>query len=143
MEILAHRGLHQTFDPTGITKETCTATRIIKPEHNYIENTITSIQASIDYGADIVEFDIHPTVDGEIVVFHDWELGCRTNGKGVVREQTTEYLKSLDIGYGYTADNGKTYPFRGKFVGEMPTLGEVLTSFPNTRFLINIKSDKN
>ena len=51
------------------------------------------------------------------------------------------YLKSLDIGYGYTADGGKTFPFRGQGVGLMPTLDEVLTHFPGRRFLINVKSN--
>jgi glycerophosphoryl diester phosphodiesterase len=49
-------------------------------------------------------------------------------------------LKRLDIGYGYTADAGKTFPFRGKGVGAMPTLGEVLAAFPGKRLLINVKS---
>jgi glycerophosphoryl diester phosphodiesterase len=40
-------------------------------------------------------------------------------------------LKKLDIGYGYTADGGKTYPFRGKAIGLMPTLTEVLQAFPD------------
>ena len=62
-EILAHRGLHQTYNPVGVDKDTCTAERIDTPIHAHIENTIASIQASIDLGADIVEFDIHPTID--------------------------------------------------------------------------------
>lgn len=140
-ELLAHRGLHQTFDPTGVTNDTCTASRIDTPTHPYIENTIPAIQAAIDLGADIIEFDIHPTSDGEFVVFHDWRLECRTDGSGVVREQPLAYLKSLDIGYGYTHDDGKTYPFLGKFTGTMPTLLEVLTTFTDTKFLINIKSN--
>ena len=49
-------------------------------------------------------------------------------------------LKALDVGYGYTADGGRTFPFRGKGVGMMPTLDEVLAKFPGRRFLINIKS---
>jgi glycerophosphoryl diester phosphodiesterase len=50
------------------------------------------------------------------------------------------YLKKLDIGHGYTADGGKTFPFRGKGIGMMPTLGEVLEAFPQARLLINVKS---
>lgn len=50
-------------------------------------------------------------------------------------------LKKADIGYGYTPDNGKTYPFRGKGVGLMPSMKEVLTHFPEDSFLIHIKSD--
>jgi hypothetical protein len=50
------------------------------------------------------------------------------------------YLKKLDIGHGYTADGGKTFPFRGKGIGLMPTLTEVLEAFPQARLLINVKS---
>jgi len=138
-QILAHRGLHQTYDKAGVERDDCTAIIIRPPNHSFQENTLPSIRAAIDLGADIVEIDIHPTTDGEIMVFHDWTLDCRTDGSGVTQNQTTEYLKSLDIGYGYTADKGKTYPFRGQFVGAMPTLGEVLTAFPETPLLVNIK----
>lgn len=140
-EILAHRGLYQTFDPHGVKNDTCTASVIDVPRHSFIENTLPSIQAAIDLGADIIEFDVHPTTDNEFVVFHDWTLGCRTNGKGVVRTKDSNYLKSLDVGYGYTADGGKTFPFRGKFVGQMPTLRELLQAFPSTKFMINVKSN--
>ena len=139
--LLAHRGMAQTFHMEGITGDTCTAERIYEPEHPYIENTISSMEAAIEAGADIVEFDVHPTVDGKFAVFHDWTLECRTNGKGVTRDHTMEELKQLDIGNGYTADNGKTYPFRGKGIGLMPTLEEVLTTFPEQAFLLHIKSD--
>jgi glycerophosphoryl diester phosphodiesterase len=141
MTLLAHRGLAQTYPRDGLTNETCTATRIHPPEHPYLENSIASIQAAFAAGAHIVEFDVHPTTDGAFAVFHDWTLDCRTNGVGVTREHTLAELKRLDIGYGYTADGGKTYPFRGKGVGLMPSLDEVLAAFPDERFLINVKSN--
>lgn len=140
-QVIAHRGLGQTFHREGLTGQTCTAERIYPPEHAFLENTIEGFRAAFAAGADIVEFDIHPTSDGHFVVFHDWTVDCRTEGAGVTREQTLAYLKSLDIGYGYTADDGKTFPFRGKGVGLMPTLEEVLNALPDKRFLINIKSD--
>ncbi|WNS76252.1 glycerophosphodiester phosphodiesterase family protein [Bacillus sp. DTU_2020_1000418_1_SI_GHA_SEK_038] len=139
--LLAHRGMAQTFPMEGITGETCTAERIFEPEHSFLENTIPSMEAAFKAGADIVEFDVQLTKDGKFAVFHDWTLDCRTNGEGVTREHTMEELKQLDIGYGYTADNGKTFPFRGKGVGLMPTLDEVLSFFPNVSFLIHIKSN--
>jgi glycerophosphoryl diester phosphodiesterase len=139
--LLAHRGLAQTFHREGLTSETCTATRIHEPEHAYLENTLASIRAAFDAGADIVEFDVHPTTDGHFAVFHDWTLECRTNGKGVTREHTLADLKALDVGFGYTADGGKTYPFRGHGVGLMPSLDEVLTAFSDRRLLINVKSN--
>jgi glycerophosphoryl diester phosphodiesterase len=139
--LLAHRGLHQTFHTRDLRGDTCTATRIHPPEHGYLENTIASMQAAFDAGADIVELDIHPTTDGQFAVFHDWTLDCRTDGKGVTREHTLAELKALDIGYGYTADGGKTFPFRGKGVGLMPSLDEVLGAFPGKGLLVNVKSN--
>jgi glycerophosphoryl diester phosphodiesterase len=139
--LLAHRGLAQTFDLDGVTNDTCTATRIHAPTHPYLENTIASMEAAITAGADIVEFDIHPTTDGRFAVFHDWTLECRTDGRGVTREHSLAQLKALDVGYGYTADGGKTFPFRGRGLGLMPSLDEVLAAFPDRRFLIHIKSN--
>jgi glycerophosphoryl diester phosphodiesterase len=139
--LLAHRGVHQTYPREGLTSETCTAERIAPPAHEFLENTLPSIEAAFAAGADMVEFDIHPTTDGQFAVLHDWTVDCRTNGKGVTRQHTMAELKALDIGYGYTADGGKTFPFRGKGVGLMPTLDEVLARFPDKRLLINIKSD--
>lgn len=138
--LLAHRGMAQTYHRENLERDTCTATRIDEPEHPYLENTIASMRAAFAMGADIVEFDIHPTTDGQFAVFHDWTVDCRTDGKGVTREQSMTYLKTLDIGYGYTADGGRTFPFRGTGVGLMPTMDEVLAEFPDKRFLINVKS---
>jgi glycerophosphoryl diester phosphodiesterase len=139
--LLAHRGLHQTFPAEGLKADTCTAARIHPPGHAFLENTIPSMQAAFDAGADVVELDVHPTTDGYFAVLHDWTLDCRTNGIGVTRERTLAELKALDIGHGYTADGGKTYPFRGKGAGLMPSLDEVLAAFPDRRLLIDIKSN--
>ena len=137
---IAHRGLGQTFSREGLTGETCTATRMLPPEHAYLENTIVGFEAAFAAGADVVEFDVQPTSDGDFVVFHDWTLDCRTNGSGETRERSLAELKALDIGYGYTADGGKTFPFRRTGVGLMPTLDEILDAFPGRRFMINVKS---
>src|ERR1700712_2198827 len=63
--LLAHRGISQRFDSAGLANDTCTASRILPPTNNYRENTIASMQASFEAGADVVEFDIHPTTDGQ------------------------------------------------------------------------------
>ncbi|WP_248924742.1 glycerophosphodiester phosphodiesterase family protein [Paenibacillus hamazuiensis] len=138
--LLAHRGLAQTFTMEGVTNDTCTAQRIYEPEHPYLENTISSMEAAFQAGADIVEFDVHMTKDDQFAVFHDWTLDCRTNVQGVTRDYSMAELKKVDIGYGYTADGGATYPFRGKGVGLMPSLTEVLERFPDKPFLIDVKS---
>ncbi|WP_376704506.1 glycerophosphodiester phosphodiesterase family protein [Mesorhizobium sp. ISC25] len=139
--VLAHRGLAQDFDRTNLGSETCTAARMLTPRHCFLENTISSMEAAFALDADALELDVHPTTDGKFAVFHDWTLDCRTDGKGETRSHAMSELKTLDIGYGYTADGGKTFPFRGKSVGMMPSLDEVLQRFPNRRFNINIKSN--
>ena len=96
----------------------------------------------LEAGADIVEFDVHPTTDGQFAVMHDWTIDCRTEGTGETRSHDMAYLKTLDIGYGYTADGGKTFPFRGKGVGLMPEITEVLAAFPDEIFLVNYKSNE-
>ena len=141
LELMSHRGVHQTYPREGLSRDSCTATRIHPPAHTFIENTIPSMRRAFELGADVVELDVHPTTDGEFAVFHDWTLDCRTEGAGVTREHAMAYLKTLDVGYGYTADAGRTHPLRGKGVGAMPTLEEVLTTFPHRRFMINIKSN--
>ncbi|WP_051279859.1 glycerophosphodiester phosphodiesterase family protein [Hellea balneolensis] len=140
--LLAHPGVHQTYHREGLTNATCTAERIDPPAHGFIENTISSMRAAIEAGADIIELDVKLTTDGEIVVFHDATLDCRTNGSGKTHHHSLSELQALDIGYGYTPDGGQTYPFRGEFIGIMPTLREVLTVFPETNFMVNLKHSK-
>ncbi|HUU24128.1 MAG TPA: glycerophosphodiester phosphodiesterase family protein [Methyloceanibacter sp.] len=138
--LLAHRGLAQNFDRTNLQSDTCTAERMLPTDHDYLENTIPSMEAAFDLGADVVEIDVHPTTDGAFAVFHDWRLDCRTEGHGATRDHSLAELKALDVGYGYTADGGKTHPFRGRGEGLMPSLDEVLATFPDRDFLINVKS---
>ncbi len=89
----------------------------------------------------MIEIDVHPTTDGEFAVFHDWELDCRTDGRGRTRDHPMTYLRTLDAGYGYTADQGRTFPFRAKATGLIPSLRDVLDALPTQRLLVNIKSN--
>lgn len=139
---LAHRGVHQTFDLAGVTAQSCTATVIHPPTHTFIENTIPSISAAFGAGATVVELDVQLSQDNQWIVFHDATLDCRTNGTGAIADHTMAELKKLDVGYGYTADAGETYPLRGSGVGLMPTLDEVFKAFPHHKFLINFKTNQ-
>ncbi len=138
--IVSHLGLEQRFDERGISLYDCKNDRMLPPTHGYLDNTIPSVAKAFELGAGSVNIDIHPTSDGEFVVFHDWTVDCRTNGHGVTRDLPLATLKSFDIGYRLTADGGQTYPFRGKFVGAMPSLDEVLRAFPGRAFTLVIKS---
>ncbi|MEO6395179.1 MAG: glycerophosphodiester phosphodiesterase family protein [Devosia sp.] len=140
--LIAHRGQHQNFDRTGLTNDSCTATMIREPIVREIENTLPAMQAALAAGAYAIELDVHPTTDGQFAVFHDWTLDCRTEGTGETRSHDMEYLKTLDVGYGYTADGGKSFPLRGTGIGMMPELAEVLAAMPEARFVINFKSNE-
>jgi glycerophosphoryl diester phosphodiesterase len=139
--LVAHLGIGQHFDERGLKMTDCKADRMRPPTNPYLDNTIASVGRAFALGADVADIDIHPTSDGAFVVFHDWIVDCRTNGHGVTRELPLAVLKRLDIGYLYTADHGRTYPFRGRFVGAMPSLDEMLAAFPGRDFTLVIKSN--
>ncbi len=140
VKLIAHRGVSQLYDHEGLNRDSCTADRIEPPVHDYQENTTRSMEAAARLGADMVEIDIAPTADGKIAIFHDWTVDCRTNGKGQTRDLTLAQLKALDVGYGYTADKGKSFPFRGTRKDQVPSLEEALGALPNTSILFNFKS---
>jgi glycerophosphoryl diester phosphodiesterase len=85
--------------------------------------------------------DVNRTRDNELVLFHDAGLECRTDGAGRTCDHPLAYLQSLDVGYGYTPDNGRTFPLRGKGVGQMPLLREVLEKYPEKKFIIDHKDE--
>ena len=139
-DLVAHRGVHTMWKQGTYDRATgCEATHMYQPTHQYIENTIDSMAAAFDLGATLVEIDIRRSSDGHLVIFHDYALECRTDGRGQVGDHPLAYLQTLDIGYGYTPDGGQTYPLRGLGTGKMPTLVEVLDTFPDRRFLIDHK----
>lgn len=138
--LLAHRGVHQTFPAARLEATTCTAKRINRPTHAHVENTPSSTRAAINAGADWVEIDVRRTRDGHFIVFHDDTLDCRTNGKGLVRDHNLRTIRRLDLGYGYTHDDGASYPLRGKIKDRVTTLRDYLREFPNTKFLLDLKA---
>lgn len=137
--LLAHRGVHQQYERTELGLNDCTAARWVDTGHAFQENTIESIDAAFTLGAALVEIDIHQTTDGRFAVFHDRTIDCRTEGSGEITDHKLDYLQTLDIAYGYTALDG-SHPFRGDGVELMPSLTDVLETFPDGHFLINIKS---
>ncbi|GAB4327797.1 MAG: glycerophosphodiester phosphodiesterase family protein [Promethearchaeota archaeon] len=64
------------------------------------ENTLKAFELAVDAGADFVEFDVHLSSDGELVVIHDFFVNRTTNGKGRVSRLTAAQLAALDAGEG-------------------------------------------
>jgi glycerophosphoryl diester phosphodiesterase len=67
--------------------------------HEAPENTLKSFQKAITLGADYIEFDVHRSRDG-IVVIHDEQLKRTTGCEGLVKDFTTGQLSEMDAGEG-------------------------------------------
>ena len=103
------------------------------------ENTLTAFaQALTWWRADLLETDVQSTRDGEVVVIHDATLERTTNGTGRVGDHTLAEIRGLDAGFRFTPDGGRSYPYRGAGIN-IPTLSEVLESFPHARMNVEIK----
>lgn len=105
------------------------------------ENTLESFEAGIAAGAGGIETDVHMSHDGKLVVIHDDTVERTTDGFGAVRDMTLDELRSLDAGYRFSLDGGRTYPYRGQSI-RIPTFTEVLRRFPEVRINIEIKEDQ-
>lgn len=103
------------------------------------ENTVAAIRHGVEAGADAIEFDIHATSDGRIVLFHDDTLDRTTDGAGPVEARTLAELRRFDAGHGYTPDLGRSFPFRGAGV-RIPTLAEALEAAEGLPVVCEVKT---
>ena len=102
------------------------------------ENTLEAFELAAAEGADAFELDVRLSHDGAPVVMHDATLDRTTDRTGPVRAHALVDLRTADAGFRFTTDGGRTFPFRGTGV-RVPTLGEVLWTFPGMPMLIEIK----
>jgi len=105
------------------------------------ENTLAAFRRSLAAGADVLEMDVRTTADGHPVVLHDATVDRTTDGRGAVNEMTLAQLKKLDAGFRWTADQGRSFPFRGRGI-TVPTLSEVLAAFAETPLITEIKEKR-
>lgn len=100
----------------------------------WAENSMMGFRNILPHGFDAVEFDVHLTDAGEMVVIHDATLERTTNGAGSVRALTPEARRTLRL-------KGPD----GQFIDECPPLlEEVLALFaedPSIELWIELKSD--
>jgi glycerophosphoryl diester phosphodiesterase len=104
------------------------------------ENTIESFRQAVDLGVDALELDVHLSADGQVVVIHDPTLDRTTSQSGRVDRLTLAEVKRADAGARFTKDRGATWPYRGTGI-TVPSLDEVLRTFPTTPLLIEIKTE--
>lgn len=137
--VVAQRGIAQPLKD-GADPQACAAAQIRDPGQSlWIENSLPSLYKSTRIGADAVEVDARRTADGRIVLFRDETLDCRTDGTGRVADKTLAELKAIDIGHGYTADGGATFPMRGRGIAGMPTLEQALRELRGVPLIVRFR----
>jgi glycerophosphoryl diester phosphodiesterase len=102
------------------------------------ENTMVSFERAIELGAGALEFDVHGTRDGELVVSHDPD-GARMCGVGAAfREVDWSEVKTWDAGRGFRArDGGRPWTDKGV---RIPRFEEVVDAFPRVPLNVDLKA---
>ena len=94
------------------------------PSNVGIENTRAAFGHAVDLGYRFLETDVHATLDGNLVAFHDPDLSRVTKTPGLIADLTFQQVREVFVG-GREA---------------VPSLDELLESFPEARFNIDMKS---
>lgn len=102
------------------------------------ENTLAAFAHAAELGADMLEMDVRLSSNGMIVVIHDATVDRTTDGSGRVNDLPLDRLRVLDAGYRWSADGGRTYPYRGAGI-RIPTLDEVFVRHATMRMNIEMK----
>ncbi len=90
------------------------------------ENTLNGFKKAISLGVEAVEFDIHKSKTGDLIVIHDPSVDRTTNGTGLIKDKTLAEIKALSL------KNG----------GTIPTFSEVLDALDaKAKIIIDIKEE--
>jgi glycerophosphoryl diester phosphodiesterase len=103
------------------------------------ENTLPSFRRAIELGAEALELDVQLARDGAVMVFHDPTLDRTTDAIGPIGARTRAELRTVDAGARWTADGGRSFPWRGRSVG-ISTLDELLEEVRDLPLIIEAKS---
>src|SRR3954447_14175471 len=102
------------------------------------ENTMAAFEHGLSLGADGLEFDVHLSRDGVVVVHHDATLDRTTNARGPLASLSAAELARLDAAYNFVPRGGSGNPFRGAGIG-IPSLRDVLHRFGDIAIIIELK----
>jgi glycerophosphoryl diester phosphodiesterase len=139
--LVAHRGIAQPVDRAA-AGASCSARHVRAAGHSFIENTLFSMQNAVRLGARGLAMDVRASADGHAMIHRDEDLSCRTDGIGRISERPLSYLRTLDIGHGYSPDGGATFPLRGRGVGGMLTAEEAIQGFPTMILLFTLSTPR-
>ncbi|HVA89409.1 MAG TPA: glycerophosphodiester phosphodiesterase family protein [Chloroflexota bacterium] len=93
------------------------------------ENTMAAFDLAVEQGAELIELDVHRSLDGGLVIIHDFDVARTTGRPGLVAELTAAQLRDLDAG------SWKGEQWAG---ARIPTLDQVLDRYGST-VLLNIE----
>lgn len=98
------------------------------------ENTMGAIRKSLNNGANIIWITVQMTKDNVIVLYRPNNLSSLTNGKGLISEYNAQDLQQLNAAYTFNQQH------QWGTAETIPSLAQVLDTFPKTPFVIDIKS---
>lgn len=96
----------------------------------HIENTMAAFAEAVSLGYRYLETDVHATVDGKLAAFHDPDLTRIAGLDKLISEMTLADVEALRL----AGPDGRTY--------RIPSLDELLTTWPDARFNIDPKADE-
>ncbi len=97
------------------------------------ENTIAAFKQAFSDGADILETDLHLSLDGEFICIHDATVDRTTNGLGKVKDFSLNDLKTFRI--------LNTQSYLTEY--QIPSLLETLRILPEKKALaLELKTDR-
>ncbi|MCY4622896.1 MAG: glycerophosphodiester phosphodiesterase [bacterium] len=102
------------------------------------ENTMVAFQGAVDLGYRYLETDLQITRDGMLVTIHDDTVDRTTDSTGFVSDYSLEEIRTLDAGYRFERDGDP--PRRGQGI-QVPTLEELVLTYPDGVFTLDLKSD--
>lgn len=104
------------------------------------EDTLVSLLEAVALGVDGVEFDLHVSSDGQLVLMHDPTLDRTTSDRGPVSVRTLAELQQIDAGHWFSNDGGRTFPWRGRGA-RIVSFDEVVEALPKELpFIIELKT---
>jgi glycerophosphoryl diester phosphodiesterase len=104
------------------------------------ENTMPAFRSAVEMKVDLIETDVHLSSDGEVIIWHDDTLERMSGDPREISQMTWEEIQQVNAGSLFTADNGKTYPFKDKNITPV-LLKDILKEFPLMRFNVDLKDD--
>jgi glycerophosphoryl diester phosphodiesterase len=91
-----------------------------------LENSLAAFQDAVDLGYRYLETDVHASSDGVLVAFHDESLDRVTDRRGLIAQLPWSEVSRARIG-------GRE---------PIPRFEELLASFPDVRWNIDVKADQ-